>query len=52
VQRADHANAHELLTATVPPKDVEDWTEMVEAWENDPANNENPFEVQVKGICI
>jgi hypothetical protein len=50
VQRADHENAHQLLTNTIPSKDIEDWTVVVESWEKDPVHATNPFEVQEKGI--
>jgi Kyakuja-Dileera-Zisupton transposase len=42
VEAAEHKEAHELLTSSMPPEDVEKWTEMVEAWEEDPMKK-NPF---------
>jgi hypothetical protein len=42
VEAAEHKEAHELLTSSMPKEDVCEWTELVEAWESD-INNVNPF---------
>jgi hypothetical protein len=42
VEAAEHKEAHELLTSSMPEEDVCEWTELVEAWESD-INNVNPF---------
>ncbi|KAF8190101.1 hypothetical protein BJ912DRAFT_850370 [Pholiota molesta] len=45
---ADHAIAHQQLTATLPKETVERWTQEVEAWEDD-KSEPNPYEVTTVG---
>ncbi|KAF6746462.1 hypothetical protein DFP72DRAFT_992812 [Ephemerocybe angulata] len=44
---AEHAIAHQELEATLDPVKVKEWTEKMVAWEKDPVNNANPFEMSV-----
>jgi hypothetical protein len=50
-EKADHVEAHELLTPTVPPEAIVEWTKAVEDWEAD-AKAKNPYEVRVSRAYI
>jgi hypothetical protein len=50
VEAAEHEEAHELLTHSMPEKAVDEWTKMVEAWERD-NRTKNPFMVEIKSEC-
>ncbi|RXW12053.1 hypothetical protein EST38_g13799, partial [Candolleomyces aberdarensis] len=45
---AEHVIAHQELEATINPEKLRSWTEAMTAWELDPANSPNPYEVLVK----
>ncbi|RXW12171.1 hypothetical protein EST38_g13683, partial [Candolleomyces aberdarensis] len=45
---AEHVIAHQDLEATINPEKLCSWTEAMTAWELDPANSPNPYEVLVK----
>jgi hypothetical protein len=43
-ERSTHTLAFENLNDSLDPEDTKEWTEMVEAWEDD-AMQPNPFQV-------
>jgi hypothetical protein len=45
---AEHVIAHQELEATISPEKLRSWTDAMVAWELDPTNSPNPYEVAVK----
>jgi hypothetical protein len=45
---AEHVIAHQELETTISPERLRSWTDAMTAWELDPNNNPNPYEVTVK----
>lgn len=50
---AEYRIAHQQLESTLidHPDVLKEWTEEIEAWENDPSKS-NPFEREVKGAIF
>jgi hypothetical protein len=43
---AEHIEAHEQLSSTIPDKSIAQWVKEVETWEENPASVQNPFETK------